>query len=796
MAAELFRVRSKFIDKVSEEVISQLLDDLLEDCVLNDGENDAVLKKNQTQADRARALIDSVRKKGDVASRKMIARLQARDPTLSYELGLSAGQPAQPAQLAQPAQPAQLAQPAQPAAEPGEEQGWSDKLILTTEALWKQKQNDKDVYPAGKSNIRNRVALLITNIKFKDKRLNREGAEKDEENMERLLSALGYEVVRRTDLTAEEIDEALIKFSKHPKLKETDSVVVVLMSHGKLGTVYGVNWTEEQPDDFPIDNINQHLGSEECPALLDKPKVIIIQACRGGDSHLILKNINNMASGAVKVSSDSATQAVGLSDLDILDDGLKLVHKEKDFISLLSSTPHTKSYRDPDKGSFLIQFIVEVFKNSANKDDIEVLFRKVMQRFEDLNIPFNRRQMPVKDRCTLTKRFYFQPDKELARVRGRFVEKVSKPLLKQLLDDLLEDGLLNDGETDSVLEDNSGKADMARCLIDMVKRKGDRASTRMIGHIERRDPTLFSELGLSLGPPAAAAPQRQQTWSDKLILTSDSFRMGKLNDPNIYPVTEKAIKSRVALLIININFANRSLTREGADKDEENMERLLKTLGYEVVKFKDLTGQGIDDALRNFSKNPKLKDTDSVFVVIMSHGKRGLILGVNYDDKHAKKDEFPVDNIYKYLDSKTCPALLNKPKIIIIQACRGESGGAVNVISDSATQAVVSDDLPPPRVSDLDILDDSVKCVHKEKDFISLLSSTPDTVSYRHRNDGSFLIQYIVEVFNTYSHEDDIEELFRKVMQRFENFSAEDKRQMPTKDRCTLTRRFYLLPGP
>lgn len=96
---------------------------------------------------------------------------------------------------------------------------------------------------------------------------------------------------------------------------------------------------------------------------------------------------------------------------------------------------------------------------------------------------------------------FFSADKELARVRGRFVQKVSKALLKQLLDDLLGDGLLNDGETDSVLEDNSNKADMARALIDMVKRKGDTASRKMIAYLESRDPTLYSELGLSCGPP-------------------------------------------------------------------------------------------------------------------------------------------------------------------------------------------------------------------------------------------------------------------------------------------------------
>lgn len=78
----------------------------------------------------------------------------------------------------------------------------------------------------------------------------------------------------------------LIEFSKNPKLKETDSVLVVIMSHGKLGAVLGVNHDRDNPDEFPINNIYKYLDSEKCPALLNKPKIIIIQACRGGDSSL------------------------------------------------------------------------------------------------------------------------------------------------------------------------------------------------------------------------------------------------------------------------------------------------------------------------------------------------------------------------------------------------------------------------------------------------------------------------------------------------------------------------------
>ncbi|XP_038550293.1 caspase-1-A-like isoform X1 [Micropterus salmoides] len=388
------------------------------------------------------------------------------------------------------------------------------------------------------------------------------------------------------------------------------------------------------------------------------------------------------------------------------------------------------------------------------------------------------------------------PDKELARVRSKFVDKASKELINQLLDDILEDKILNDGEKDSILEENSSRADKARCFIDTVKKKGNKASRKMITYLQSRDPTLYNELGLSCGPPEPPEPPMEKKWSTTLIPTTDSFKNEKLNNRNVYPVSASSSRNRVALLITNIKFTNEKFSRRGAEKDEANMEKLLTSLGYEVVKHTNLTGKAINDSMINFSKHPKLKETDSVMVVIMSHGKLGAVLGINHDEKCD--DEFPINNIYKHLGSEKCPALLNKPKIIIIQACRGDEGGSV-LVSDAANSALVCDDVkqpsPYPSAGDENLEDDALRCVHKEKDFISLLSSTPETVSYRHPEHGSLLIQYVAEVLNTCAHEDDIEELFRKVMQRFEDFSVQSKRQMPTKDRCTLTRRFYFCPG-
>ncbi|XP_056230977.1 caspase a-like [Seriola aureovittata] len=390
---------------------------------------------------------------------------------------------------------------------------------------------------------------------------------------------------------------------------------------------------------------------------------------------------------------------------------------------------------------------------------------------------------------------------ELFNVRSEFAARVSIALIKELLDDLLKDKIVNDGQSESILQENSTRADKARDLIDTVRKKGDVASRVMITHLHRRDPELYSQLGLGCGQPAppAAEPQTKQEWSTSLIPTTKEFWEKKQNDRDVYPVTKNNIKSRVALLITNVRFTDERLNRTGAEKDEENMEKLLKALGYDVMKCTNLTGKGIDEALIKFSKQEKLKETDSVLVVIMSHGKLGAVLGVNSkikicDETPSTPDEFSIDNIYKHLGTDKCPALLNKPKVIIIQACRGGEHGSV-LLCDGAKPCDVPQQGPSASAAEEDIEDDSLKFVHKEKDFISLLSCTPDTVSYRHPEHGSILIQYVVDVFNNCSHENDIEELFRKVMRRFEEFSAGSKRQMPTKERCTLTKRFYLFPG-
>ena len=95
---------------------------------------------------------------------------------------------------------------------------------------------------------------------------------------------------------------------------------------------------------------------------------------------------------------------------------------------------------------------------------------------------------------------------ELRRIRSEFVQRVSIPVIKGLLDDLWQQELLSTEDKDFVMEKGKIKTDMARCLIDMVIGKGEKASKEMIDSMKKRDNPLCITLGL-ISSPTASGPE-------------------------------------------------------------------------------------------------------------------------------------------------------------------------------------------------------------------------------------------------------------------------------------------------
>uniref|UniRef100_A0A3B3TSJ8 CARD domain-containing protein n=1 Tax=Poecilia latipinna TaxID=48699 RepID=A0A3B3TSJ8_9TELE len=86
MILDLRSVRPDFIDHVSNPVLDKLLDELQHCRVISDAEADQI--RTKPRVEKARELIDTVRKKGAEASSRMTSALCSNDPYLSSELGL------------------------------------------------------------------------------------------------------------------------------------------------------------------------------------------------------------------------------------------------------------------------------------------------------------------------------------------------------------------------------------------------------------------------------------------------------------------------------------------------------------------------------------------------------------------------------------------------------------------------------------------------------------------------------------------------------------------------------------
>jgi len=77
------------------------------------------------------------------------------------------------------------------------------------------------------------------------------------------------------------------------RMKKSDAFVVVILSHGKFGAVYGADGYE-----LKIVKILQYFRPDKCPALLNKPKLFFVQACQGKDKQkgtvIMLKRNSNL----------------------------------------------------------------------------------------------------------------------------------------------------------------------------------------------------------------------------------------------------------------------------------------------------------------------------------------------------------------------------------------------------------------------------------------------------------------------------------------------------------------------
>lgn len=363
----------------------------------------------------------------------------------------------------------------------------------------------------------------------------------------------------------------------------------------------------------------------------------------------------------------------------------------------------------------------------------------------------------------------------------KVLESVGKELLTGILDDLVEKNVLKLEETEKKKFHDAKPEVKARILVDSVRQKRHEAGQVLVQTFLNMDKNSTEGLSKIAAGPAESA---ESTDTLKLCPREEFLTMSKERAGEIYPIKEKSDRTRLALIICNTEFDHLPL-RTGAELDIAGMKGLLEGLGYSVDVREKLTARDMESVLWAFAARPEHRSSDSIFLVFMSHGILDGICGTLHSNETP--DVLPYDTIFRIFNNRNCLSLKDKPKVIIVQACRGANRGDLWV-SDSPEATADSSSQPS-----VNLEEDAVYKTHVEKDFIAFCSSTPHNVSWRDVTKGSLFITQLIACFQKYSWRYHLEEVFRMVQRSFDK--PDVKAQMPTIERQSMTRYFYLFPG-
>lgn len=231
------------------------------------------------------------------------------------------------------------------------------------------------------------------------------------------------------------------------------------------------------------------------------------------------------------------------------------------------------------------------------------------------------------------------------------------------------------------------------------------------------------------------------------------------------------------LLIINETFY-RQAWRRGAHLDLENMQRVASKLGLRFLNDKQMNlSQSETLSWLQKAQTMDHTDCDCFMFMISTHGleQKNPMKGSQLDHALVCADDRLIftSTIMEMFSDANCPTLKGKPKIFIIQACRGtdvDHGSDVKVIPNknkyhgrSRDKSAKSDNVSwAPEIDHTDakgredsFVDDSVSdteapSLQCDADMLIVYAVPPGMLAWRNSSDGSWMIHYLHEVLAEY----------------------------------------------
>ncbi|EDV21520.1 uncharacterized protein TRIADDRAFT_13757, partial [Trichoplax adhaerens] len=184
--------------------------------------------------------------------------------------------------------------------------------------------------------------------------------------------------------------------------------------------------------------------------------------------------------------------------------------------------------------------------------------------------------------------------------------------------------------------------------------------------------------------------------------------------------------------------------RSGSHVDVEKLDTLFRSLDYIVEIFNDFTTQQIEDKINYYSKQIDHGNYDSFVCIFLSHGIYRYICGSD--------GAVDLEKIFAQFQGHECPTLAGKPKIFIIQACRGKKYDLGVDIVDS-----------PHSEENNSAVDKFGYKLPSESDFLLAYATTNNYKAFRNMDLGSWFIQDLVTILTKYHSRMDLLRMFTRV---------------------------------
>jgi len=229
-------------------------------------------------------------------------------------------------------------------------------------------------------------ALIINNIEFEgdiDNEYRRVGAEKDSVQLRNLLVALGFQVYVHHNVHKDELinpnNGIFNRFKQRFENANVDCCVVAVMSHGYENYI-------RMSDSMPSPSRGEYTGNyvrvyedvvyafnnHNCPALSSKPKIFLLQSCRG----------KNRDKGFRRTEVDGKAQPV-VQQYSTESDALSFLQDSNyhpsngDILICFATVPGFVSNRDTIFGTWYIQTFCETVAQHAHDTEILDILREV-----------------------------------------------------------------------------------------------------------------------------------------------------------------------------------------------------------------------------------------------------------------------------------------------------------------------------------------------------------------------------------------------------------------------------------